>query len=46
MPTSKIHVHEGRYDEPRLAKLGEVIQSALEAGLDPRSSRSISIPCI
>jgi hypothetical protein len=33
MPTAKIHVHEGRYDEPRLAKLGEAIQSALEAVL-------------
>jgi 4-oxalocrotonate tautomerase len=33
MPTAKIHVHEGRYDEPRLVKLGEAIQSALEAVL-------------
>ena len=22
MPLAKIHVHESRYDEPRLAKLG------------------------
>ena len=33
MPIAKIHVHEGRYDEQRLAKLGEAIQSALEAVL-------------
>ena len=33
MPTAKIHVHEARYDESRLAKLGEAIQSALEAVL-------------
>ena len=33
MPTAKIHIHEGRYDELRLAKLGEAIQSALEAVL-------------
>lgn len=33
MPTAKIHIHEGRYDESRLAKLGEAIQSALEAVL-------------
>ncbi|WP_046868185.1 tautomerase family protein [Microvirga massiliensis] len=33
MPTAKIHVHEGRYDEERLAKLGEAIQAALEAAL-------------
>jgi phenylpyruvate tautomerase PptA (4-oxalocrotonate tautomerase family) len=31
MPTAEIHVHEGRYDEQRLAKLGEAIQGALEA---------------
>ena len=34
MPTAKIHVHEGRYDEQRLAKLGEAIQAALEAVLN------------
>ena len=33
MPTAKIHVHEGRYDEQRLAKLSEAIQAALEAAL-------------
>jgi phenylpyruvate tautomerase PptA (4-oxalocrotonate tautomerase family) len=33
MPTAKIHVHEGRYDEQRLAKLSEAIQAALEAVL-------------
>jgi phenylpyruvate tautomerase PptA (4-oxalocrotonate tautomerase family) len=33
MPTAQIHVHEGRYDEQRLAKLGEAIQAALEAVL-------------
>ncbi len=30
MPTAKIHVHEGRYDAPRLARLGDAIQAALE----------------
>ena len=34
MPTAKIHVHEGRYDQQRLAKLGEAIQAALEAVLN------------
>ena len=34
MPTAKIHVHDGRYDEERLAKLGEAIQAALEAVLN------------
>jgi phenylpyruvate tautomerase PptA (4-oxalocrotonate tautomerase family) len=33
MPTAKIHVHEGSYDDQRLAKLGEAIQGALEAVL-------------
>ena len=33
MPTAKIHVHEGRYDEQRLAKMGAAIQAALEAVL-------------
>ena len=33
MPTANIHVHEGRYDERRLAKLSEAIQAALEAVL-------------
>ena len=33
MPTAKIHVHEGRYDEQRLAKLGHAIQGALESVL-------------
>jgi hypothetical protein len=33
MPTAKIHVHEGRYDEQRLAQLSEAIQAALEAVL-------------
>ena len=33
MPLAKIHVHESRYDEPRLAKLGDAIQGALEAVL-------------
>ncbi len=31
MPTAKIYVHEGRYDEKRLAKVGAAIQAALEA---------------
>ena len=30
MPIAKIYVHEGRYDEARLAKLGHAIQAALE----------------
>lgn len=30
MPTAKIHVHEGRYDDARLARLGEAVQAALE----------------
>jgi len=30
MPTAKIHVHEGRYDADRLARLGDAIQGALE----------------
>jgi phenylpyruvate tautomerase PptA (4-oxalocrotonate tautomerase family) len=34
MPVAEIHVHEGRYDEQRLAKLGEAIQGALEAVLE------------
>ena len=34
MPTAEIYVHEGRYDEQRLAALGEAIQSALEAVLE------------
>lgn len=33
MPTAKIHVHEGRYDEQRLTKLGQAIQGALESVL-------------
>ncbi len=33
MPTAKIHVHEHRYDEQRLARLGDAIQAALEAVL-------------
>jgi 4-oxalocrotonate tautomerase len=33
MPTARIHVHEGRYDEQRLARLGEAVQGALEAVL-------------
>lgn len=33
MPIAEIHVHEGRYDEKRLAKLGGAIQGALEAVL-------------
>jgi phenylpyruvate tautomerase PptA (4-oxalocrotonate tautomerase family) len=33
MPIAEIHVREGRYDEQRLAKLGEAIQGALEAVL-------------
>lgn len=33
MPVAKIHVHEGRYDAERLAKLGGAIQSALETTL-------------
>jgi hypothetical protein len=30
MPIAKIYVHEGRYDEARLSKLGDGIQAALE----------------
>ena len=30
MPRAKIYVHEGRYDEARLIKLGDAIQAALE----------------
>ena len=30
MPLAKIYVHEGRYDEVRLSKLGDAIQAALE----------------
>jgi phenylpyruvate tautomerase PptA (4-oxalocrotonate tautomerase family) len=30
MPTAKIHIHEGRYSDERLAKLGDAIQAALE----------------
>jgi hypothetical protein len=31
--TAKIYVHEGRYDEQRLANLGQAIQGALESAL-------------
>ena len=34
MPVAKIYVHEGRYDEQRLTKLGAAIQTALEAVLN------------
>jgi hypothetical protein len=30
MPIAKIHVHEGRYNEARLTKLGHAVQAALE----------------
>jgi hypothetical protein len=30
MPLAKIYVHEDRYDEARLSKLGDAIQAALE----------------
>jgi 4-oxalocrotonate tautomerase len=30
MPIAKIYVHEGRYDEARLTKLGHAVQAALE----------------
>jgi hypothetical protein len=33
MPLAKIYVHEGRYDEARLVKLGDAIQTALEETL-------------
>ena len=33
MSVAKIHVHEGRYDEQRLANLGQAIQGALESAL-------------
>src|SRR5258708_34263865 len=33
MPTAKVHVPGGRYNEQRLAKLSEAIQAALEAVL-------------
>jgi hypothetical protein len=41
MPLAKIYVHEGRYDEARLVKLGDAIQTALEETLGYRR-RSIS----
>ncbi len=34
MPLAEIHVHEGHYDEQRLAALGAAIQGALEAVLN------------
>jgi phenylpyruvate tautomerase PptA (4-oxalocrotonate tautomerase family) len=34
MPIVKIHVHEGRYDESGLAKLGNAVQAALEDVLE------------
>jgi hypothetical protein len=33
MPIAKIYVHEGRYDEARLIKLGNAIQAVLEETL-------------
>ncbi len=33
MPIAKIYVHEGRYDEARLTKLGQAVQAALEETL-------------
>ena len=33
MPLAKIYIHEGRYDEARLVKLGNAIQAALEETL-------------
>jgi hypothetical protein len=33
MPVARIHVHEGHYDDQRLARLGEAVQGALEAVL-------------
>ena len=33
MPLAKIYVHEGRYDEARLIKLGNAIQAVLEETL-------------
>ena len=33
MPTARIHVHEHRYDEQRLARLGDAIQGAQQAVL-------------
>ena len=33
MPLAKIHVLEGQYDEVRLAKVSEAIQSSLIEGL-------------
>jgi hypothetical protein len=33
MPLTKIHVHEGRYGEKRLLKLGDTVQAALEEAL-------------
>src|SRR2546430_10423308 len=29
MPIAKIHVHEGRYDEPRLSNVSKAVQDAL-----------------
>src|SRR4030081_2325454 len=29
MPLAKIHVHEGRYDEPRLSNVSKAVQDAL-----------------
>jgi phenylpyruvate tautomerase PptA (4-oxalocrotonate tautomerase family) len=34
MPTVKIHVSEGKYDEQRLLRLGNAVQAALEAVLE------------
>jgi hypothetical protein len=48
MPLAKIHVHEGRYDEAGLSKLGNAIQAALEEtlGIPPEDYfRIISCPC-
>jgi hypothetical protein len=42
MPLAKIHVHEGRYDEARLIKLGNAIQAASEETLRMYRERTIS----
>jgi phenylpyruvate tautomerase PptA (4-oxalocrotonate tautomerase family) len=34
MPTAKIHVTEGKYDEYRLVQIGNAVQAALEAVLE------------
>lgn len=48
MPLAKIYVHEGRYDEARLIKLGDAIQAALEEtlGIPPEDYFRIYQVCL